>query len=235
MERANKFLDLYKQIEDALEQKYRYSRRKFSSVVYEYIKDGESEPIRDKLNVCREIRNVLTHNANIGGEPIIQPSTPVISSMYEILDYINKPPLAISYAVLGENIIKCKPSQKVLRVMEIMYKNGYSHVPVIKDGSFVGVFSTSSVFMYVLNGSKSINKETTIEDLVNHIILNGNDGHYSFLPKDATYIEAKKIFESVKGKNKRISVIFITETGNMGESILGMLVPWDILGKPKNK
>ena len=72
--RIDEFLDLYKQLEDELEDKYRNARRHYSSVVFEFIKDTDSEPVRDKLEVCREIRNLLTHSANLGGEPIVEPS-----------------------------------------------------------------------------------------------------------------------------------------------------------------
>lgn len=57
--------------------------------------------------------------------------------------------------------------------------------------------------------------------------------NYEFVSKDATYITVRKKFEHVKGKNKRVSVIFITETGSPEERLLGMLTPWDVLGEPE--
>ena len=50
------------------------------------------------------------------------------------------------------------------------------------------------------------------------------------MPKDATYISVRRIFERVRGKNQRVSVIFITEHGRVGEALLGMLTPWDVMG-----
>ena len=46
--RIDEFLDLYKQMEDALEDKYRGTRRHYSSVVFEFAKDYESGPVRDR-------------------------------------------------------------------------------------------------------------------------------------------------------------------------------------------
>ena len=74
--RIDEFLDLYKQLVDVLEIKYRNARRHYSSVVFEFIKDDESAPVRDKLEICREIRNLLTHSANLEGEPVVEPSAP---------------------------------------------------------------------------------------------------------------------------------------------------------------
>ena len=86
--RIDEFLDLYKQLEDVLEIKYRNARRHYSSVVFEFIKDDESAPVRDKLEICREIRNLLTHSANLEGEPVVEPSAPVVEAMGEVLDLV---------------------------------------------------------------------------------------------------------------------------------------------------
>ena len=67
--RSTQFIDLYKELEDELEAKYSGKKLRYSSVIFEYINSYESAPIRDSLNVCREIRNLLTHNANVGGVP----------------------------------------------------------------------------------------------------------------------------------------------------------------------
>jgi CBS domain-containing protein len=232
-DRIDLFLDLYKRLEDALEEKYRDKRRRFSSVVFEFTKDDESAPVRDKLNICREIRNLLTHNPNLGGAPIVEPSQPVVEAMQEVLAFVEKPPLALDYATKGEQVMKAGLNQKVLRLMQVMEKNGYSHIPVMKDGIFCGVFSAGSVFRYLLKtGGKGFTPETTLGELGTHIQVEDHLENYAFVSKEETYIAARQKFERVKGKNKRISVIFITETGRSDERLLGMLTPWDILGEP---
>ena len=221
--RIERFLDLYKQLEDELEDKYRNARRHYSSVVFEFIRDEDSAPVRDQLETCREIRNLLTHSANLGGEPIVEPSAPVVAAMEEVLDYATK----------WDQVMKAHLHQKVLRLMEVMDKNGYSHIPVLNDGEFCGVFSVGSVFQYILRtGGKGIKPETTVAELGRHIQVDAHMENYDFVPKDATYLSVRRKFEKVRGKNKRISVIFITENGKPGERVLGMLTPWDVLGEP---
>ena len=107
-------------------------------MVFEFAKDDDSAPVRDKLDICREIRNLLTHNPNLEGEPIVEPSEPVLRAMGEVLEYVKRPPLAIDYATKGDQVLKATLSQKVLRLMEVMDKNGYSHIPVMKEGQFCG-------------------------------------------------------------------------------------------------
>ena len=67
-------------------------------------------------------------------------------------------------------------------------------------------------------------------DLAGHIGFSAHMENYEFVPKDATYISVRRIFERVRGKNQRVSVIFITEHGRVGEALLGMLTPWDVMG-----
>ena len=231
--RIDRFLDLYKQLEDELEDKYRNSRRHYSSVVFEFIRDEDSSPVRDKLEVCREIRNLLTHSANLGGEPIVEPSAPVVEAMEQVLEFVRRPPLAIDYATRWDQVMKAHLHQKVLRLMDVMDKNGYSHIPVLEGGEFCGVFSVGAVFQYVLRtGGKGLKQETTLADMGKHLQIDSHMENYDFVPQNATYLSVRRKFEKVRGKNKRISVIFITENGKPGERMLGMLTPWDVLGEP---
>lgn len=229
--RAHLFLDLYKQLEDALEDKYRHARRKCSSLVFEFTKDPESAPVRDKLNVCRELRNVLTHNANLQGVPVAEPSIPLVEAMQEVLDFVRRPPLALEFATKGEQVMKASSHQKVLRVMEVMDKNGFSHIPVMDDGVFRGVFSSGVIMRYLLaSKGKGITAETTIGDLQEYIAVEKHAENYEFVAKDTSYLTVRNMFETVKGRNQRVSVIFITEHGKQDQKLLGVLTPWDVLG-----
>lgn len=231
-DRVQLFLDLYKQIEDELEDKYSNARRHYSSVVYEFIKDYESAPVRDKLDICRHIRNLMAHSANMEGLPVVEPSQPVVDALREVLDFVRKPPLALDFATRGDRVLKVGPSQKVLRVMELMEKNGYSHVPVMKDGCFYGVFSSGSVLRYLLkNRGKGLSPETTVRDMRGYLAVEEHIENYEFVPADATYIYVRQRFEQVRAKNKRVSVIFVTQNGRTDQPLLGMLTPWDVLGE----
>lgn len=225
------FLDLYKQLEDELENRYRNARRRYASVIIEFSRDGESEIVRDKLEVCREVRNLLTHTANLKGEPVACPSGAVIEAMQEILDYVRKPPLALKYATKADQVMKAQIHQKVFRVMEVMEKNGFSHVPVMANGNMEGIFSIRTVFKHVLNGGK-VNKESTLKDMERYLPFREHDENYAFVGKEASYLSVRKIFDKLPGKNQRVSAVFITETGREDGAMLGMLTPWDMMKEP---
>lgn len=228
--RSDEFIDLYKQLEDALEEKYSGQKRRYSSVIFEFINSYESAQVRDDLNICREIRNLLTHNANVGGVPIVEPSEPVMQSLQNALAFVTQPPLALDFATPAQKILCAQPSDNVLRLMATMDKNGFSHIPVLKDGRFSGVFSVSTVFTAVLRRPElSIHQDTTLELLAQHLPVDRHVENFAFVSKGTTSMHARRMFEKIHGKNKRLSVIFITENGSREEPLLGMLSPWDLM------
>ena len=230
MTRCEEFLDLYKQMESELEEKYRGKNRRYSSIVFEFTKDYESSPVREKLETCRGIRNLLTHSANMGGVPIVEPSQAVVDAMREVLNYVSSPPLGLDFATKGEKIMKTTFGQNVLRLMDIMDKNGFSHVPVMRDSLFCGVFSMGAVFKFILSGG-IISENSIVGDLEDCVKISSRVENYLFMPKDTSYIGVRRAFERMVGKNKRISAIFITETGAEKEKLLGMITPWDVMGE----
>lgn len=125
--RSDEFIDLYKQLEDELEVKFSTAKqRRYSSVVFEYINHYESAPVRETLNLCREIRNLMMHNANLGGEPIVEPSgARWWKHCREALDYVCRPPLALDFATKGSSIRCARLSSRVLNLMESMDKSGF--------------------------------------------------------------------------------------------------------------
>lgn len=227
--RADTFLSMYRVLEGMLGEKYSDANPKTSSVVMMYIQDDESEPVRQKLDVCREVRNLLTHNASPDGTAIIEPSQALLDSLYEIISYVEKPQSVLNYATKAENILQAHPNERMLDVMRRMFKNGFSHVPVIDDGRFTGVFSKSSVFRYLIENG-SIGNDTRINELKESIKITGQRGcRYVFLPPTATYLEARAKFENMSGRNNRLAAIFITETGDENGALLGMITPWDVM------
>ncbi len=230
-ESSEEFLELYRQMEDLLEKRYQGEKRRYSSVVFEFCKDEESEPVRDRLQVCRELRNLLTHTPNLQGQPVAQPSGPVLEAMRQVLEFVKQPPLAIEFATKGENIMTANPGEKVLPLMAKMEKRGFSHVPILENGRFCGVFSIGTVFRYLLQtGGEGISPEHTVKDLGRTIALKEHLENYRFVSEKATYSQVRGVLRRVAGKNSRVSVVFITRSGKENEKLLGMVTPWDVLG-----
>ena len=72
--KSDEFLNLYRTLEEVLSEKYSDRTRNYGSVVVQFMNDVEGRQFKDKLNLCREIRNLLSHHPEVNGEKIIEPS-----------------------------------------------------------------------------------------------------------------------------------------------------------------
>ena len=228
--RAEAFLKMYRILEGALEKRLE-GRRQGTSVVMDYLKDEDSEPYRSQLNLCREIRNLLSHNADESGEPVVEPSEAVLASLREILEYVSAPRYAIECGTPQERILCAHSNDLAIEVMHRMSRQGFSHVPVMERGRLTGVFSVGSLFGYLeRRGLDALDNSTRIGQLKDALDVDSHGSEkYRFMPRDATMQQVRAAFEERPGRNSRLSAVFITEHGSRDEPLLALLTPWDVL------
>ncbi len=230
-DRADMFLDKYRELEEELMKKYGGDEKAFGSPIVRFINDKESKDYRDQLNLCREIRNFLSHHSEFDGERIIQPSESLIRFLEKVTDYLRRPPMALEFATLYADILKTTLSQKAQTVMKKMERQGFSHVPVIDTGECIGVFSVSTIFTYALaNGMTSIQDDMTVGDFAEFLPFNKHSTErFSFMHKDATLYDVCNEFEKKQRAGKRLAAVFITDNGSSKGRILGMLTSHDVI------
>ena len=232
--RSEQFLRLYRKLEGLLEK--RYSGKKVSSsVVMEYLHDPDSTPCRADLDMCRDIRNLLTHNDDEDGQPVVEPSEGVVELLGDIVDYVQRPRLAMDYGTTGEKIMFAHPNDLALDVMRHMLRMGYSHVPVRDKTGLVGVFSAGALMSYVGDrGFEALKDDLRIGDLKKELSVdNEHTDRYLFFDSKTTLTTVRMAFEKPQERNRRLAVAFITEDGGQHSQVLAMLTPWDAL-KDKN-
>ena len=232
--RSEQFLRLYRKLEGLLEK--RYSGKKVSSsVVMEYLHDPDSAPCRADLDMCRDIRNLLTHNDDEDGQPVVEPSEGVVELLGDIVDYVQRPRLAVDYGTPGEKIMFAHPNDLALDVMRHMMRMGYSHVPVRDKTGLVGVFSAGALMSYVgERGFEALKDDLRIGDLKKELSVdNEHTDRYLFFDSKTTLTTVRMAFEKPQERNRRLAVAFITEDGGQHSQVLAMLTPWDAL-KDKN-
>ena len=88
--RSDEFIDLYKQLEDELG-KVQQSQSSGGMPPWFLNTSNYYESAPADVSLCREIRNLMTHNANLGGEPIVEPSEPVVKHSVEGSDHACRP------------------------------------------------------------------------------------------------------------------------------------------------
>lgn len=230
--RSDVFLNLYKTLEEILTDKYYGAETPRGSVVVRFMNERDGRQFRDRLDLCREIRNLLSHHADMDGESILEPSQAMIDFLRGVVDYVKRPPLALDFATRWDDIVKASLHQKALAVMRRMEQRGFSHIPVFDDGVFVGVFSMSTVFAYIAkNRGSALNEQTEIVDFYEMLpVERHKNEQFGFMSREATVDDVREAFEAKRERSRRLVVVFITENGRKEERILGMVTPWDVLG-----
>lgn len=215
-------------------------KKYFSTKVNEFIqKEKRFKSLEMDFSLIRDLRNLMIHE-KIEEYPII-PSTMTCNKLIDLYNTISKPPKWDSIGVSREReqIFKCTEKDRVSEVINIMSKNTFTHVPVVKDDIFQWLLS-ESVYMNWLNdlmkNGEGYDKKAYVSDLKKYADV-GNDT-YEFLPNNTDVFAIKETFEqktSEISRNtfSRLGVIFITEGGTKKEEILGLITAWD-LGKIKN-
>jgi len=229
--RANAFLSMYRVLEGILNEKYA-DEIVHSSVVMTYLAAAESEPVRARLNICREIRNLLTHSADENGAPLVEPSQEALDDLYDVIKFIETPRSALNFATKADKILCATKSARVMDIMNAMEKRGFSHVPILAGGEIAGVFCRETVFLFLLAG-KELTRETRIGDIEEFTSFERNNGKYLIMDDSANYYDVRREFEIRSRANKKLAVIFITSTGEANGRLLGMITPWDVLDDNK--
>ena len=229
--RSERFLKLFRILEGVLEKRYSGKKMSSGSVVVEYLHDADSAPFRTELDMCREIRNLLSHNTDDAGQAVVEPSEAVLETLNQIVEYVQRPRLARNYGTPGDKILFAHPNDMALDVMRHMMRMGYSHVPVRDRTGLVGVFSAASLMRYVGDtGFMGLSDALKIGELKN--ALNFDDARsekYAFFDECATLTTVREAFERRRERNSRLAVAFITEDGTQHTDVLAMLTSWDVL------
>lgn len=229
--RAEAFLTLYRVFEGLLEKRYADRTVTSGSVVKEYLRDPDSEPIRAEIDLCREIRNILSHNTESDGAPVVEPSEGVIGRMREIIEYVKRPQLAINYGTPADRILFAHPNDLALNVMRHMLKMGYSHVPVSDKSGLIGVFSSGSLMVFAAKkGLSEVRDELRVGDMKDAIDFGDERSErFMFLREDATLMNVRDAFEKRRERNHRLAVVFLTKDGTRRTPVQAMLTAWDVL------
>ncbi len=232
-DRVDEFLDLYKQLEQALKMNYFSESGRYESVVARFENSSASGELKEEVGAIREIRNLLQHTPKVGGQYIVEPSDAIMEALRKVIRKAEHPKPAIDFGVPEQRIFKTTLDSGLMRVIRVMQERGFSHVPVIENGKLYGVLSAYCFFEFIAQQGMAVLTETTkVKAMREYLPLaKHRNEYYLFMPKNATFTDADEAFEKRDSKGRRLVVIFITENGKAEEPILAMLTPWSVVGK----
>lgn len=232
---SERFLKKYRILEGLLEKRYEGEKVSSSSIVMEYIRDEDSEPVRVDLDLLREIRNILSHNAGMDGEAVVEPSDEMITRLDSVIEYVRRPRFARQFGTPAAQVMFAHPNDEIFDVMRSMRKRGYSHVPLKEDGRITGVFSIRCLFDYLAeNDLNRLDSHARIHELGVRIHLERKHGErYMFVSADTSIVSVRRAFQRYTEKDRRLSAVFVTRNGSPEEELISIITPWDVLSDPK--
>lgn len=230
MNKTDIFLEKYRELEEAGRLAFKLPAD--VGVVTALARMPEFKHERARLKYCIDVRNLLSHSPQYEQDFLVAPSDKMITLLGSLVDRINRIPTCKDFAIPARNVYACSLEDQVLPAMNAMREHNYTHIPLLNNGTLIGVFSENTLFTYVLdNEIISVDRETRFKNLAQYLPISKHTTEtFRFLSWDAQMYEAKKLFEGALERMERIGMVFLTQNGNESERILGILTPWDILG-----
>lgn len=215
------FLELYKSLEIWAVSEYGEDGVK---AIEDYHHDRK---IKNEIQYFRKVRNLLSHNPNGEGKPLIE-LTDEFKSRFELLcsnlmDDISQ--ISIPY----KEIYKREMSDSVVPTIALMKEKSFSYVPVMNGKKVWGVFSESAIFNLVGDGKfELINGETKFYSIGKYIAEYTKKGVFDFVKGNASIDDIRKMFSDASENGRRLDVLYITSTGDQKGDLIGLITIWDI-------
>lgn len=226
---ANEFLNLYKELERTLFDKYGTAGERYENSVVRFINSEDGEPYKDKLDMCREIRNLLSHYPEEDGQNIVEPSAGVIGELRAIVNELKDPVSAMDIAVT--DILHVSVHDSVLGIMHEMTKREYSHIPVLENGVLKGVFSENTIFNYIEKYRKcEVAQDTPVAKFAEFLPCEAHiSEHFAFISPKISYSKIDDMFARSHKQAKRLAAVFVTADGSEKGKLMGLITAWDVL------
>jgi len=227
---ADEFLELYKQLESAI--KERFPQMEGSAVPW-LAGRREFRQLSSELDYCREVRNLLSHRPRPGrgrNDFAVCPSEPMLQLLRDVIRAVENPPLVTGAMTPKGKLLAASMNDRVRPVMEKMSERAYTYVPILANGSVVGVFSASSLVAYLAREDKvEIGPDTRFADLADYLPLDGHVAEtFRFVSRTTLVSEVGDLFDDAVCNQCRVGVVFVTHSGKPSEKILGMVTAWDV-------
>ena len=234
------FINLYNELDAYIADKY--DRFDEDSSIYFLINKFRKSNLdiervyAKKLDSIRKIRNLFVHESGII-EDLFEVSNDVLETLKEIIDYIKHPLLAKDVMTPFEGVKVASLNSKVQNLIEIIYKEGFSNIPIVNDLNVViGIFN-SDVLVNLSFHKIQVDKNTTIKDIEKYIMFDAHfNNRFVFVNERSEIDSLNEYFAKSKEQYKKIlPLIFVTHNGKSNGVLKGIIAPIDLLKLPNEE
>lgn len=229
---ADEYIQKFKELESIVRETFGLNY--WDSVMGNLSKKFEYRPFKDELKYCQEVRNLLQHRQKFGDEYPVQPSREMIDFLEDTISSIKNRKKCFEIMIPKKRVFYKKLKNKLSETLPKMKNASFSHVPILDEkGCIAGVFTAYSFFTMVAEKDEgTLLRNKTFEEVKEYIALDYHTSvAYCFVSRDLYVDELKNLFETTYSKGKRLAMVFVTEKGRANERIIGIISPWDVLGK----
>ena len=227
MNSADIYIEKYKQLEKAVRE--RYGLKNGDSISRFLSSQDKFRRFADDIRYCQEVRNWLQHEPKVSDEFSLCPSEEMIKFIDDLTDRVRSPKRCIDVAIKADRIF-CKNMQaNLMNAVSTMKERGFSHVPIVRDGTVVGVLDENSLFNYLCDRGSADLKGMKISDVEKYLALEGRKTERFLFAKPLTYLEdIEDEIEKETRRGNRVVMVFLTTSGKADSRLKGMLTPWDV-------
>ena len=229
---AERFIAAYNNIDYSLRTIYDFKRSmSFSDVIRRsVVLNSVVRKYEEDLIDFGRLRNAIIHQGN-SKYIIAEPHDDIVEKIEKLALLISEPPIAMD-RVGNKEVITINHDMKLKLAIELIYRTGYSNLPVYKGEKLIGV----------INGRKMINvigqklcenvdieqfvENTSVEEVIAEM---GEDYYFMLADEKLTIDEAMNFFEN----NRKLLIILITKDGKDSSKPLKIISAADIIDMKK--
>lgn len=222
------YLDRFKVLEKKLQTIAGISDKgKFFDLVdivekYNYLIHSKKDVLKD----LSALRNLFSHSDR--EKYIAEVNQLAFDEIDNLILLLENPPTVGK--LFTKDVYSVTTTDSIKIVISDMNKNIYTHVPVYRNSSFLGIFSESTIVSWLSemsdNGIFDINKYL-IGD-VNRKYLNNTTNIVQFISEDSDIFKIPMMFSQAINKKSRLGALIITKTGKRDEPPVGIITAWDL-------
>ena len=190
------------------------------------------ERVQYELHSFAKLRNAIIHTHMLNAAPIATPNEEAVAEYEKMVAGLLHPPPAWSIAIALSDIFTTEWTERVRDVVAVMNEHVYTHVPILRDGAVVGVFSEHTFFSSLAAHARlEITDETRFEEFREFLAPDRHASEFFvFLSETATLVDLLICFRKNFDEKKRLAAVFITEDGSETGRLRGLVTAWDIAG-----
>jgi len=229
---AQRFITAYNTIDYSLRTIYDFKRSmSFSDVVRRsVVLNSIVRKYEEDLIDFGRLRNAIIHNGN-AKYIIAEPHDDVVAKIERLADLIAEPPRAMD-RIGNKEVITISADMKVGAAIELIYRTGYSNLPVYENEKLLGILNGRKLINVI---GKRIGDGVNLQEFMSNTLARdvvqemGDDYYFMLADEHITIDEAMNHFEN----NRKLLIILITKDGKENGKPLKIISSADIIDMKK--